>query len=350
MKKKSNMKPVGVIGAGSFGTVVANLIAKNTSVLLYVRNQHTYENILKTGKSGEIRLNDRITVTVNLEELANSCEVIFPVIPSYNFRELMRKLSLYLRPYHILIHGTKGLDVSLPEGSTLESITKLKPSDIKTMSQVMTEESVAVRLGCLAGPNLSRELALDHPAATVVASRLEEVIQEGQRLLRNDRFQVYGSSDIIGIELSGVLKNIIAIASGILGGLGYGENSKSLLISRGLVEMIYIGKLLGGNVKAFMGLAGIGDLIATATSDLSRNYTVGRRLAKGETLDEILATSEEVAEGINTVKIIKRLVEHTKLRAPITETLHNILFKGLDIQKGIHFLMKSPFNVDVDFI
>lgn len=226
----------------------------------------------------------------------------------------------------------------------------MKRSQIMTMSEVILEETVVVRVGCLAGPNLSKELRQGQPAATVVASKYNEVILEGQRLLRNDKFQVYGNSDIVGVELSGVLKNIIAIAAGALAGLGLGENAKGLLISRGMVEMIHLGKALGGSIKSVMGLAGIGDLVTTCNSVHSRNYTVGYRLAKGETLDEIVADMEEVAEGINTVRIIRAFLESTDLRAPITENLYKVLFEGLPIADALQFLMKYPFSVDVDFV
>jgi len=218
------------------------------------------------------------------------------------------------------------------------------------MSEVITEESVVVRVGCLAGPNLAMELAEGQPSATVVASKFNEVIHEGQKLLRSDYFQVYGNSDLIGIELSGVLKNVIAIAAGALSGLGFGENARGLLISRGMVEMIYLGKALGGNTRAFIGLAGIGDLVTTCSSQLSRNYTVGHMLARGESLEDIMNQMEETAEGIYTVKIAKSLAQYYKVRAPITEKLYEIMFNGMKAETALQYLMKYPLNVDIDFI
>jgi glycerol-3-phosphate dehydrogenase (NAD(P)+) len=218
------------------------------------------------------------------------------------------------------------------------------------MSEVILEESVSVRVGCLAGPNLAAEIMEDHPAATVVASNFDEVIDIGQHLLRSDRFQVYGNKDLIGIELAGVLKNIIALASGSLSGLGYGENARALLISRGMVEMIYLGKMLGGNIQAFIGLAGIGDLIATCTSPLSRNYSVGYRLAKGELIDDIMASMDEVAEGIRTVKIVKTILDQLPGRAPITEAVYKVLFEGVTVRSALDLLMRAPLNVDINFM
>jgi glycerol-3-phosphate dehydrogenase (NAD(P)+) len=263
---------------------------------------------------------------------------------------LFAAIGPFLYPYHLIIHGTKGLALNLGSGESLETVQKLKRSQILTMSEVILQETVAVRVGCLAGPNISKELSVGHPAATVIASKYNEVILEGQRLLRSEKFQVYGNSDIIGVELSGVLKNIIAIAAGALAGLGLVENAKGLLISRGMVEMVHLSKALGGSVKSVMGLAGIGDLVTTCNSVDSRNFTVGFRLAKGEKLDQILASMDEVAEGVNTIRVMDAFIKTAGIRAPITENLHRVLFEDLAIEDALQFLMKYPFSVDVDFV
>lgn len=349
LKNISN-KPVGVIGSGSFGTAVANILAQNREVILYARKPEVVEEMRATKTSCGLQLKENVYPSCDLETLARACDIIFPIVPSGNFREMMRQLSPYLHPYHILIHGTKGLDISLPEGITLKDKTPLSRDNVKTMSEVISEESVVVRVGCMAGPNLARELGAGQPAATVIASHFTEVINEGQRLLRNGLFQVYGSTDLIGVELCGVLKNIIAIASGALSGLGLGENARALLISRGMVETIYLGKALGGNTQAFLGLAGVGDMVATCSSTFSRNYTVGFRLAQGETIEQIMDSMEEVAEGVNTIKIAKRLADHYKVRAPITEVLYKVLHQKMTVGEALAYLMKYPLNVDIDFI
>ncbi len=348
--KNTSKKPVGVIGAGSFGMAIANILAQNSEVLLYARDPEVITQIATKKEHRGQKVHTNITATGDLSYIANTCDILFPIVPSSAFREMMQQLSPYLNPYHILIHGTKGLDIELAAGETLDNIKVLNRENVKTMSEVIMDESVVIRVGCLAGPNLAKELAAGQPAATVVASHYNEVIEAGQRLLRNDFFQVYGNKDLIGIELAGVLKNIIAIASGILSGLNLGENAKGLLISRGMIEMIYLGKAMGGDVEAFVGLAGIGDLVATCNSKLSRNFTVGNRLAKGETLAEIIASMEEVAEGVNTIKIAKKVCDHQKVRAPITEALYEVLFEGLPVEKAIQLLMKYPYNVDIDFL
>ena len=348
--KSSSDKPIGVIGAGNFGSVIANIIARNRKVLLYARDEKVMKRILDKRENRGHKMSKQIIPTNDLEYLASQCDVIFPIVPSQHFRGMMKKLSPYLHPYHILIHGTKGLDITLPKGQTIETVTQLNRSQVKTMSEVIREESVVVRVGCLAGPNLAKELALRQPGATVVASHFNEVIQTGKKLLRNDRFQVYENHDLVGVELAGVIKNIIAIASGALSGMGYGENAKGLLISRGAVEMVHLGKALGGSTSAFLGVAGIGDLVTTCNSPMSRNFTVGYRLAKGETLSEILDDMEEVAEGVNTIRIVKKCADYYKVRAMITETLYKVLFQNLTVQEAVQYLMRYPLNVDINFL
>ncbi|MDR7132318.1 glycerol-3-phosphate dehydrogenase (NAD(P)+) [Algoriphagus sp. 4150] len=352
MDSKNSSKPkyIGVIGVGSFGAAIANILAAKNPVMVYARKQEVVDeiNTIHTAQGKELRKN--VIASNDPEQLAKSCDVLFFMVPSSGFQDVVRTFSPFLFPYHLIIHGTKGLCLNLKPGETLGTVKRIKRSEILTMSEVILQETVAVRVGCLAGPNLSKELAQGQPAATVIASKYNEVILEGQSLLRSEKFQVYGNSDIIGVEISGVLKNIIAIASGALAGLGLGENAKGLLISRGMVEMIHLGNALGGSIKSVMGLAGIGDLVATCNSVHSRNFSVGYRLAKGETLETILGDMDEVAEGINTVRIIKAFLETADLRAPITENLYRVLFEDLEIEDALQFLMKYPFNVDVDFV
>jgi glycerol-3-phosphate dehydrogenase (NAD(P)+) len=349
-KSSSKEKSVGVVGMGSFGTAIANILAEKSKVIVFARRSELVDEINHHHQVDGLPIHENIVGTQDPEMLCESCDTIFFMVPSSAFQEVIRSFSPYLYPYHLVIHGTKGLCLNLPEGKTLSEMKSINRENILTMSEVILKETVAIRVGCLAGPNLARELYLGQPAATVVASKYNEVILEGQRLLRTDKFQVYGNSDIVGVELSGVLKNIIAIAAGALAGLGLGENAKGLLVSRGMVELVYLGNALGGSIKSFIGLAGIGDLVTTCNSTLSRNYTVGYRLAKGEKLPEILESMDEVAEGINTVRLIKSFVEGRGMRAPITENLYKVLFEDLKIEEALQYLMKYPFSVDVDFL
>jgi glycerol-3-phosphate dehydrogenase (NAD(P)+) len=349
-KNFSKENIIGVVGAGSFGVAIANMLADKNPVMVYARKEEVVEEINRIHTAQGKELNPKITATRSPEEICQRCDILFFMIPSSGFQEVVKTFSPFLFPYHLIIHGTKGLCLNLNPGETLDSVTKIRRDQILTMSEVILQETVAVRVGCLAGPNLSKELHQGQPAATVIASKYNEVILEGQRLLRSEKFQVYGNSDIKGVELSGVLKNIIAIAAGALAGLGLGENAKGLLISRGMVEMAHLSNALGGSVRAVIGLAGIGDLVATCNSVDSRNFTVGYRLAKGDSLVQIMSEMEEVAEGINTIRIIKAFLGTTDLRAPITENLFRVLFEDLEIEEALQFLMKYPFNVDVDFV
>jgi glycerol-3-phosphate dehydrogenase (NAD(P)+) len=349
-KSLSQDKPIGVIGAGNFGSAVANLLALQRNVLLYARDEDVVERISTTRENRGHKMHPNIQAVNDIELIASNCDIIFPIVPSAHFRSMMKRLSNFLHPYHILIHGTKGFDLQLKDGQAMADVSTLDRSQVKTMSEVIMEESVVVRVGCLAGPNLSKELAAGQPAATVIASQFNEVIQIGKRMLRNDSFQVYGNNDLVGVELAGVLKNIIAIAAGALSGLGYGENAKGLLISRGMVEMIYLGRALGGNTKAFLGVAGVGDLVTTCNSSLSRNFNVGYQLAKGESLQQILKGTDEIAEGINTVLIAKKCADHYKVRAPITATLYKVLFEDLTVKEALNYLMRYPLHVDIDFL
>lgn len=341
---------VGVVGAGSFGMAIAHLLTENKKVLIYSRNDKLANAIAKGEKYNNWDIHPNIQATSSLKEVAERCFLIFPVVPSSGFRQVMRDFAPFLRPDHILIHCTKGLDVLLAEGETLETIKELRKEQIQTMSEVIKEESIVRRIGCISGPNLAREIALGFPAATVVASRFDEVIKEGVNALRSSRFRVHGNHDLIGIELCGVLKNIMAIAAGIVDGLGYGDNTKAMLIARGMAEMATLGKAMGANPRAFLGMAGVGDLVATCNSPLSRNHTVGSRLAKGEKLREIVASMTEVAEGVKTTLIAKKLADCYHIPAPITRAIYKGLFEDLDVKRGMDILMNYPFTEDVEFI
>jgi len=348
-KSATKRKPVGVIGAGSFGTAIANLLSINTEVLLFSRKAHLVEKINTEHKNLGVSLSPQITATNDLQLIAESSTLIFLIVPSANFRSMMRDLSHFLKPYHILIHGTKGFDLNNLDESDIANL-EIKRSDVHTMSEVIAEESVVVRIGCLSGPNLAREIIEGQPTATVIASKFSEVIKSGRRVLNSKRFHVFGSHELMGAELAGALKNAIALGAGALDGYGFGKNLQAMLITRGLMEMVYFGKSMGANTKAFIGTAGIGDLVATATSEKSRNYTFGMRMSRGETLEEILNSMPEVAEGVRTIAIMEQLRLHYKIHAPIAEMLHKFVFHQYNMEEAVNYLMNYPYGVDVDFL
>lgn len=337
-------KVVGIIGAGSFGIAVANLLAENTDVLMYARRPEQRAAI--DAKTGDFAaLDTRVSSVGDYKTLLERCQLVFPIIPSKAFRTVMQDLAAHITPAHFLIHGTKGLDLSLaPQDGPL------LPEHIMTMSQVIEDETVCCRIGCLSGPNLSAEIMEGQPAATLIASRYTEVIRAGQEVLGSKRFQAFGSYDIIGAELTGALKNIIALAAGMLSGKGYGKNMWSLLVTRGLSEMIHIGKAVGANVKPFLGVAGIGDLIATASSEQSRNFKAGWRLAQGEDLEAIIASTKDVVEGVRTLQTVKALIDHLNVKTPVIEVIYRVVFKGMSMETAVQLLMTYPYAVDVDFI
>ncbi len=340
--------PVGVVGSGSFGVTISKLLSANRDVLLYTRRLDVANAINIDHNYLNTPLDHRVKATMDLEEVCSKCKLIFPVIPSSAFRGVIVDMSPFLYPYHILIHCTKGLDISNIKEVDFKALN-FNRKNVNTMSEVILEETSVVRVGCMSGPNLAKELLAGLPAATVIASEYDEVIKLGQEVLSSKIFTVFGSHDIKGAELAGAYKNIVAVAAGIIKGLGYGKNMEALLITRGLKEMIEFGVKLGMSGQAFLGTAGIGDMIATATSESSRNYTFGMRFAKGETLDEILATSDEVVEGVRTLKIISTLAENDNIKLPITRALYKVIYEGFDVKSAIDYLIRFQYTNDVDF-
>lgn len=342
-------KKVAVLGAGSFGTAIAKLLARNVDVIMYSRRKEIVKAINETHHHLGVDIPTNIEASTDLKEIAANCTLLFPIVPSENFRSLMKDLAPFVRPYHIMIHGTKGFDIGDLSMEELYSMD-ISRKQVSTMSEVISQETVVVRIGCLSGPNLASEIIDGQPTATVIGSRFEEVIKIGKLVLTSPKFHVFGTPDLLGAELAGALKNTIAIGSGILRGIGLGKNIQSMLITRGLIEMVHFGKAMGASSEAFFGTAGIGDLVATATSKDSRNFTFGYRMGKGETFEEIEKTMPELAEGVRTLQIAMVLARHYKLHVPITTTIYKVVFEGMDIQRALEFLMRYPYDVDVDFL
>lgn len=345
------MKPVGVIGSGKFGTTIAKLLSENVEVILLSRREEVATAINENHHFLGMDLSPKIKCINDQKKFVESCDLIFPVVPSKNFRKMMKDISPYLKPHHILIQCTKGLDVGeIDLASVRESGVKILPKDVKTMTEVIEEESVVVRVGCLSGPNLSAEIMAGEPAATVIASRFDEVVNLGKKVLQSDLFRVYGTRDLKGAEWGGVLKNCYAIGSGMIFGMGFGYNLRAVLITRSISEMVRLADKMGSSKRAFFGMSGIGDMIATASVNKSRNFSVGERLGKGEKLKDILDSMSEPAEGLRTVIIARELSRHFGLHLPIVEILYKIIYEDFDKQKALVYLMNYPYTEDVDFI
>ncbi len=337
---------VAIIGAGTFGTAIANIVAQNTEVLLYSRNEEVCKSINETRNHHGALMHNNIVANSHLADVITSCELLFFTIPSQSYMGFIKEIQPYVSPSQIIIHGTKGVLTRVD----IDADERLDADGIVTISNLILDTTCVVKVGCISGPNLAKELYDGYPAATVLASKYDQVIKQGEAVLKTNQFMVFGSYDITGVELSGVLKNVISIASGMVTGLGYGDNTRALLISRGLLEMTRIAEVLGAEPKSFFGLAGIGDLIATCVSKYSRNHTVGLRLSQGETIQEILATMTEPAEGVNTLKVCFKLSKTYKLHTPIIDALYDIVFQNLSIKQGLVRLMSFPRSKDVDFV
>jgi glycerol-3-phosphate dehydrogenase (NAD(P)+) len=327
---------VGVIGSGSWGTTLAKVIAENgREVLLWARRQELCDEINRTRCNATYlpgaELPATLTATHDLERVCRSTSLLILVVPSHGMRTVATQLGDYLSGEHVLVHASKGIE----------------RDSHKRMSEVLREETCVRRIGVLSGPNLAREVALRQPAGTLIASRYVEVFQRCQHVLNNGYFRAYASEDVIGAEVGGAFKNVVALAAGVASGLGLGDNSKALLITRGLAEMARLGVAMGAQVATFAGMAGIGDLIATCSSTLSRNHQVGVRLAQGESLEHIQSHMQMVAEGVRTTRAVQEFALQHRLELPIVRAVHRLLYEGCGLQTALADLMATPTGMEL---
>ena len=328
-----------VLGGGSFGTSIANILADNGNrVHLWMRDENVVKHIARYHEnprylSGK-KLNPNIVPTTCLQTAITQSDLIFVAIPSKAFAPVVEDARAWLTPDHLLVSTTKGIE----------------ESGFRLMSQILEAYSPGKKIGVLSGPNLAVEVAQRMLTGTVVASESDVVRGRVQEALSCDYFRVYASSDRFGVELAGALKNIYAIASGMASALGMGENTKSMLITRSLAEMSRFAARLGGNPLTFLGLAGVGDLFVTCTSPLSRNYQVGYALAKGDSLDHILTHLGGTAEGINTIRLVKQKSTELEVYMPLVHGLYEIIFEQKELREVIKRLMSGQQNSDVEFV
>jgi glycerol-3-phosphate dehydrogenase (NAD(P)+) len=306
-------KRVAVIGAGSWGTAVAALAASNASTVLWARRPELADQIARTHENGDylpgLALPHALESSSDVKAAAAGADVVVMAVPSHGFREVLTEL----RP-------------SLGDGVPVVSLSKGMEQDTQLrMTEVIAEVVPEHPAGVLTGPNLAKEVLQGSPAAAVVAFREEAVAESLQGLFSTNTFRVYRNDDVVGCEVAGALKNVMAIACGMADGMGFGDNTKAALMTRGLAELTRLGVALGGSPLTFAGLAGMGDLVATCSSRQSRNRFVGEELGKGRKLDEIISEMKMVAEGVKTARSVVLIANRVGVEMPIAEQVVAVL-------------------------
>lgn len=331
---------IGVIGAGAWGTTLADLLAKKGhAVTLWAYEADLVERMRQNRKNdlylSGFTLDDRLEFTHDLAEVTAGKEMLVLVAPSQVMRHVVRQAEPHIGPGTILVSAAKGI----------ENDSLLPMSEV--LREILPEEKFR-RLVFLSGPTFAREVAAEMPTAVTVAAADEAVARQVQELFSCHYFRVYRSSDVIGVELGGALKNVIAVAAGICDGLGYGYNARAALISRGLVEMTRIGVAMGAQEKTFHGLSGMGDLVLTCTGDLSRNRTVGLELGRGRKLEEVLSGMRVVAEGLKTALSAYQLAAKLDVETPIINEMYRILYEAKPPRSAVLDLMNRQLKAEQD--
>lgn len=322
---------VAVVGAGTWGTALANLLAgKGVETVLWAHEPAVAEGITHTGRNprylSEVALDQRLRATADMKEAVAGAATVVSVSPSHVVRPVMERAAEYLRPDALVVSASKGIELET----------------LHTMDEVLAEVlplEVARGAAFLSGPSFALEVGLRHPTAVTMASLSDVSARRAQALFQTDYFRVYTHPDVRGVEIAGSLKNVIAIAAGVIDGLGYGNNTRAALITRGLAEMTRLGVALGADPLTFSGLAGMGDLILTCTGALSRNHFVGVELGRGRSLEEILAGMTMVAEGVRTTRSARELAARVGAPMPIVEEVYAVLFEGRPPAEALERLM-----------
>lgn len=342
LRKKDKVKHVAIIGTTSWGTALGIVLArKGFRVSLWARTEEEAKRINKERENAAllpgIRFPPRLNVSSSVEEVLSKSAMVILAVPAQSMRSNVRFIKDHLKDDMLIVSAAKGIEV----GTT------------KRMSQVVAEEikeDFQNSICAISGPNLSQEIAQGLLATSVIASKDETVVHRAQEMLNAPNFCVFASTDIIGVELGGAFKNIVALGAGMCDGLGYGDNAKAAFISRALVEMSALGISLGAEPLTFAGLAGIGDTIATCYSKLSRNRYVGEELARGKSLAEIVASMQHVAEGIPTTIAVRQLAMELGVEMPITEVVYRVLFESIEPKQAVVELTQHPVAHEMDGI
>jgi len=322
------MPRTAVIGAGSWGTAVAALAARNSPTVLWARRADLAETIATARVNRDYlpdyQLPKGLHATSSLEEALDGAEVVVMGVPSHGFREILDEAKPFLTDGAPIISLTKGVE----------------QDTLKRMTEVIADVAPDHPRGVLTGPNLAKEVMAGWPAASVVAIDDDDIAHELQGLFSTEAFRVYTNPDVVGCEVGGALKNVIAIAAGIADGMGFGDNTRAALITRGLHELTRLGVALGGEPLTFAGLAGMGDLVATCISRQSRNRHVGEALGQGQTIDEIIAAMNMVAEGVKSSKAVLDLSIRVGVEMPIAEQVVGVLYDGKQASEIVPALMQ----------
>lgn len=335
----SALEKVAVLGGGSFGTIIANMVAENGyRVSHWMRDEQRVEEIRTRRENSRYlpgyHLADALEPTTDIQQALTGAQLVFVSIPSHSFRAVIRQAAAYLTPEQMIVSTTKGIEADT----------------FSLMSEILRDELPQGRIGVVSGPNLAKEVAQRQLTATVIASEDAELREAVQKVLHSAYFRVYASSDTYGVELGGTLKNIYAIAAGLSAAMGMGENTKSMLMTRSLAEMSRFAVCLGANPMTFIGLAGVGDLIVTCMSPLSRNYRVGYALGEGKTLDQAVAALGQVAEGVNTLKQVKVKAQEMQIYMPLVWGLYEVVFNHAPVAEVVKTLMLNEQSTDVEFV
>lgn len=329
-------RKVAVIGAGSWGTALALVAARNNhEVRLWARQREVAQNINESHRNpfylSDFELPENLRATSLLEEAIDGVDFAIIVVPSHAMREVMGSLRNHIREEMILVSATKGV-----ENGTLMRMSEVIKDALK--------DNFQPRLVALSGPTFAREVSRQDPTAIVAASSDKTWSEAIQRHLSSSSFRVYTNNDVAGVELGGAVKNVVAIASGVVRGMGLGHNSIAAIITRGLAEITRFAVLQGARRETMAGLAGLGDLVLTCTGDLSRNRHVGVELGRGRTLDEILSEMREVAEGVKTTQAIYDLSRRLNAEMPITESVYELLYQNKPASEALNELMSRPLK------
>jgi glycerol-3-phosphate dehydrogenase (NAD(P)+) len=329
---------IAVLGGGSFGTAIANIAAEaGIKTYLWMRSEETVKAIqdtrINTKYLPDLKLHDNLIPTSSLTEAISDAYCVFYAIPSKSFRSVVESTKEHLSPDQWVVSTTKGIE----------------PGTLNLMSDILRAELPEFKVGVLGGPNLAKEIAKHELTATVIASESSELRKGVQDALGCSYFRVYASADVYGVELGGALKNIYAIIAGVAAAKGLGENTIAMLLTRSLAEMGRFAETQGANPLTFLGLSGVGDLIATCSSPLSRNYRVGYAFGKGKTLEEAVEELGEVAEGVNTLSQVKRYADDNDIYMPLVQGLYMMIHKQVPLSTIIDKLMSGEQNTDVEF-